>query len=335
MGHLPRRLLTWHFARRLAPWLAALVAYLFVATALVRWDMARHGEVLGDFGADLYAVYTQVFFQPTHELPHPPVARLVYWVTPLLGVGLLLRGLTRVGATLFDAEERRKLWVKIMSERMKDHTIVCGLGHVGIRVVESLHELGTPVVAIERTKDDRFAERVTELGVPILYGDVRRDTLLIEAGVKHARAVVCATDDDLTNLEVAIDAKRYNPNIRVIVRIFDQRVAEKMRAALDVDETFRMSALSGPLVALQATEPGVRGVYRLEDGSLRVGMEVAAPREWWGKTVAACEDLIDGRVTGVKTAAGALSRARHDTTITEGDVVTLDLPAASVAKVRG
>lgn len=335
MGHLPRRLLTWHFARRLAPWLAALVAYLFVATALVRWDMAQHGEALGDFGADLYAVYTQVFFQPTHELPHAPIARFVYWVTPLLGVGLLLRGLTRVGATLFDAEERRKLWVKIMSERMKDHTIVCGLGHVGIRVVESLHELGTPVVAIERTKDDRFAERVTELGVPILYGDVRRDTLLIEAGVKNARAVVCATDDDLTNLEVAIDAKRYNPNIRVIVRIFDQRVAEKMRAALDVDETFSTSALSGPLVALQATEPGVRGVYRLEDGSLRVGMEVAAPRDWWGKTVAACEDLIDGRVTGVKKAAGALARARHDTKIAEGDVVTLDLPAASVAKVRG
>lgn len=335
MGHLPGHLLTWHFARRLAPWAFALVAYLFLATALVRWDMAAHGETASDFGADLYAMYTQVFFQPTRELPRSPIARLVYWVTPLLGVGLLLRGLSRVSTTLFDAEERRKLWVKIMSEKMVDHTIVCGLGHVGIRVVESLRELGTPVVAIEKTKDDRFAELAGELGVPVLYGDVRRDALLIEAGVKRARAIVAGTNDDLANLEVALDAKRYNPNIRVIVRIFDQRVAEKMRSALDVDETFSTSALSGPLVALQATEPGVRSVYRLEDGTLRVGMELPAPSAWRGKSVADCEDLIDGRVVSIKKAHGAYGRARHDAKVAEGDVVTLDLPASSVAKVRG
>jgi Trk K+ transport system NAD-binding subunit len=305
-----------------------------VATALVRWDMARHGEPAGDFVEDLYGMYTQVFFQPTHVLPHTPLARVIYWITPLLGVGLLLRGLARVGATLFDAEERRKLWVKIMSEKMVDHTIVCGLGHVGIRVVESLKELGTPVVAIEKTKDDRFSELAAELGVPILYGDVRRDALLLEAGVKKARAIVCGTNDDLTNLEVAIDAKRFHPDIRVVVRIFDQRVADKMRAALDVDETFSTSALSGPLVALQANEPGVRSVYRLDDGTLRVGMEVPAPRGWWGKSVIDCEDVIDGRIVGIKKTKGAYGRARYDMKIAEGDIVSIDLPAAGVAKVR-
>jgi Trk K+ transport system NAD-binding subunit len=305
-----------------------------VATALVRWDMAAHGEATGDFVADLYGMYMQVFFQPTHALPSSPLARVVYWITPLLGVGLLLRGLARVGATLFDAEERRKLWVKIMSEKMVDHTIVCGLGHVGIRVVESLKELGTPVVAIEKTKDDRFSELAAELGVPILYGDVRRDALLLEAGVKKARAIVCGTNEDLVNLEVAIDAKRFNPNIRVVVRIFDQRVADKMRAALDVDETFSTSALSGPLVALQANEPGVRSVYRLDDGTLRVGMEVPAPRGWWGKSVIDCEDLIDGRIVGIKKAKGGYGRARYDMKIAEGDIVSIDLPAAGVAKVR-
>jgi voltage-gated potassium channel len=333
MGHLPRHLLTLHFARRIAPWLVALVAYLLVATALVRWDMSAHGEKTGDFVEDAYGMYTQVFFQPTHVLPRSPVARFIYWITPLLGVGLLLRGLTRVGATLFDADERRKLWVKVMSERMKDHTIVCGLGHVGIRVVESLQQLGTPVVAIEKTRDDRFDLLAVEIGVPVLYGDARRDTLLVEAGVKHARAIVCATNDDLTNLEVAIDSKRFNPAIRVIVRIFDQRVAEKMRSALDVDETFSTSALSGPLVALQATEPGVRGCYRLDDGSLRVGMEVPTPKGWVGKTVAACEDIVDGRIVGIKM-GGRFGRAKHDIKLADGDVLTLDLPAANVAKIR-
>lgn len=328
-------LVFWHFARRLAPWLAALIAYMVLATVIVRWDMSAHGEAVTDFGADLYAMYMQVFFEPTRELPHSTIARIIYWITPLLGVGLLLRGVARVGATLFDAEERRKLWVKLMSERMKDHTIVCGLGHVGIRVIESLQQLGTPVIAIEKSKDDSFADEVAELGIPIIYGDARRDALLLQAGVEHARAVVCGTNDDLTNLEVAIDAKRYNPKVRVIVRVFDQRVAEKLRAALDVDETFSTSALSGPLVAVQATEPGVRSVYRLEDGSLRVGMDVPAPKAWWGRTIASCEDSIDGRVISIRTNDGGTSaRARHDTKVSEGDILTLDLPAESVAKVR-
>ncbi len=312
------------------PWLAALLAYLLLATAVVRWDMSRMGEARGDFGLDLYGMYTQLFFEPTQNLPRAPLARVIFWITPLIGVGLLLRGVLRVGSSLFDVEERRKLWVKIMTDRMQNHIIVCGLGHVGIRVVESLRRLGATVTAIERNKTDSFAGAVEALGIPVLYGDARRDELLIEAGVQKARAIVCATDDDLANLEVAIDAKKENPKIRVIMRMFDQRMASKMRSALELDETFSTSALSGPLVALQATEAGVLGVYHLDDGSMRVDMEIPAPRQWWGSTIAECEDSVDGRVVRHRRATGGFSRPRHDTQVNEGDVVTLDLPAESV-----
>ena len=107
-----------------------------------------------------------------------------------------------------------------------------------------------------------------------------------------------------------------------------------MRTALDLEETFSTSALSGPLVALQATEPGVRGVYHLEDGSMRVDMELPAPRAWSGRTVAECEDVVDGRMVGMRKRGGKLARPRHDTKVEEGDIVTLDLPAESLAKLR-
>lgn len=325
----------WHLAARFAPWGIGLVAYLVVATLIIRWDEARTGEPQTDFGADLYGMYTQLFFEPTASLPHSPVARAVYWLTPILGVGLILRGMVRVGATLFDVEERRKLWVEIMSNKMKNHIVVCGVGHVGIRVIESLQELGAAVVAIEREAKESFAPLAESMGVPVLYGDARRDALLTQAGVARAKAIVCATDHDLTNLEVAIDAKRENPGIRIVMRMFDQRVASKMRTALHVDETFSTSALSGSLVALQATEPGVLAVYRLEDGTMRVDMELPAPAGWWGRTVAQCEDAIDGRVLGVRKRGGAFARARHDTKVAEGDVVTIDLPAAKLGALRG
>jgi voltage-gated potassium channel len=323
----------WHFARQLVPWLVALVVYLVLATFVVRWDVARVGDPLGDFGADLYGMYTQIFFEPTASLPRAPIARAVFWITPLLGALLVARGVLRVGASIFDVDERHKLWVKIMSDRMKDHVVVCGLGHVGIRVVESLKSLGASVVAIEKNPTDSFAAVVEGLGFPVLYGDARRDALLVEAGIQRAKAVVCATDDDLTNLEVAVDAKKENPKIRVVMRMFDQRVAQKMRVALDVDETFSTSALSGPLVALHATQPGVRGVYHLEDGTMRVTIELRVRPSWRDRTVTECEDLVDGRIIGIRKAGGALSRPRHDAKLVEGDVVTFDIPAEAIERL--
>ncbi len=324
----------WYFVRKMIPWLVAVAGYIVIATMIVRWDMARHGEPLPEFGVDLYGIYMQLFFEPTEPLPHALIARIVFWVTPILGVGLVARGLLRVGASVFDVEERRRLWAKIMTDRMKDHIIVCGLGHVGIRVIEALRKLEGDVVAIERTEADSFATSAEKLGVPVLYGDARRDDLLIEAGVRQARAVVCATDDDLTNLEVAIDARRENPKIRVIMRVYDQRVAGKIGSALDLDETFSPAALAGPLVALQALEKGVRAVYRLANGDLRVDMEVHAPAGWWGKKVATCEDMIDGRIVAISRKGGPMNRARHGDEIEKGDVLSLDVPASNVSRVR-
>lgn len=324
----------WHFAKQLAPWLLVMAVYLVLATALVRWDGARAGEPSDDFGAELYGMYTQLFFEPTQALPRSVVSRVVFWVTPLLGAFLLARGVLRVGAPLFDPQARRLLWVKIMSDRMRDHVVVCGLGHVGVRVVEALKRLGTPVVAIELRPTESFGPAVEALGVPVLYGDVRRDELLAEAGIARAKAVVCATDQDMTNLEVAIDARRENPSIRVVMRMFDQRVAGKIGGALRLDETFSTSSLAGPLVALQATEPGVRGAYYLGDGTLRVDMEIAAPSSWWGQSVAHCEDAVDGRLVGLRRGSTPFARARHDARIEEGDIVTLDLPAAHLDRLR-
>ena len=324
----------WHFTKKLLPWLVAIAAYIVVATLIVRWDMARTGEAGGDPGADAYGIYTQLFFEPTQALPRAPVARLLFWVTPLFGVALIVRGLVRVGGSLFDVDERQKLWVKIMSDQMKEHVVLCGLGHVGIRVAESLVQLGVPVVAIEKVSSESFAADVEKLGVPVLYGDARRDAILLEAGIRRARAVVCATDDDLTNLEVAIDSRRENPTIRVIMRVFDQRVAGKIGDALDLDQTFSSAALAGPLVALQAIEKGVIAVYRVGDGTTRVDMEVKAPRTFWEKQVEVCEDLVDGRIVAVQRDGKTLPRPRHDTVIREGDVLSIDIPADNVARLR-
>jgi len=299
----------------------------------VRWDTARVGEARPDFGADLYGMYTQLFFEPTASLPRAPIARLVFWITPVLGVLLLVRGVVRVGASLFDVQERHKLWVKIMTDRMDNHVVVLGLGHVGVRIVESLKALGVEVVAIERSNADSFGTNIERLAVPVLYGDARQDDLLLQAGIARARSVICATDDDFVNLEVAIDSKRENPDIRVVMRVFDQRVATKIGTALALEETFSSAALAGPLIALRALSEGVLAVYRESTGNLRVDMEITALEAWAGKTVADCEDAVDARIISTRKSEGASKRARHDTKIAKGDLVTLDIAAENIGKL--
>lgn len=322
--------LTRHFARRLAGPLVAVAAYCVVAALLVDWEGSASGR--GTFWDRLYEVYTQLFFQPVATLPRTPIAAALYTITPLVGVALVAQGVVKVGASLFDAKEREQLWVRLMSERMTNHVVVCGLGHVGFRVVESLRELRQDVVALERREDDSFYANVRAMNVPVIVGDARRDELLIEAGIERARAVVCATNDDLANLEVAVDAKRMNPRIRVLMRMFDQRLANKMGGALELDATFSTSALAAPLVALQASEAGVESVYRVGE-QLRAVFRAPVPKK--KLDLEAFEEEHDLRVIGVAEPGGAVRRLRAgDALPTEGELLC-DGPAERVRRVRG
>ncbi|HET8646491.1 MAG TPA: hypothetical protein VFO85_13435, partial [Vicinamibacteria bacterium] len=100
--------------RRLGPPLLAAVAYTLVAAWAYWWDVRRTG-VPRDYGGALYAIYTQLFFEPTEELPRGLLGRAVLWITPLAGVFLVAEGLVKVGASLFDLAARREVWVRLMS----------------------------------------------------------------------------------------------------------------------------------------------------------------------------------------------------------------------------
>lgn len=323
-----------HFVRAMAPPIAVVIVYTVAAALAVGWDMERYGEQARPFGDELYGMYTQLFFEPTEELPKAPIARFVFWVTPIFGVFLIAEGVVKIGSKLLDAEARRELWVRVMSERMMDHVIVVGLGHVGYRVVESLLQLGQPVVAIEK-RTDSFIDNVRALKVPVFVGDARRDELLVEAGVERARALVCATDNDLANLEVALDGKRMNPDLRVVMRMFDQRLASKVGGALDLDETFSTSALAAPLVAMQAMQGGVRSVYTTGGGEARMAVELTVGGRFPRRTVAALEEALDVRVVSVQPKeAESPVRARAELEVGPGDTLVFDAAVDAMERLR-
>jgi voltage-gated potassium channel Kch len=143
-------------------------------------------------------------------------------------------------------------WNRVMASTYRDHVVLCGLGHLGLRVLEEMRRREVEVVAIERDPAGRFVPAAKALGVPVLAADMRDDRVLEDAGIRHAKAVVVATNDDMANLEVALDARRMNPSIRVLVRFYDQQIATKIQGAFGIDEAFSSAALAAPGIVERA-----------------------------------------------------------------------------------
>src|SRR6201991_5380567 len=76
--------------------------------------------------------------------------------------------------------------------------------------------------------DDPLAKTIAEelrgAGARIIQIATAAD--LLSAGVHRARAVVCAGPDDAVNLEIALLAREYSPNVRVVARLANDVLRE-------------------------------------------------------------------------------------------------------------
>ncbi|MGA2253703.1 MAG: NAD-binding protein [Thermoguttaceae bacterium] len=142
------------------------------------------------------------------------------------------------------------------SARFKGHIIVAGLGNIGFRLVQSLLQNGEQVVAIEHRKDGEFVQTAREL-VPVVLGNAKMEETLRKAGAAGAKVLLAVTDDDIANLSISLAAKRTRPDCRIVTRIFDSALAEKMEHALGLDAVLSVSAASAPTFIGSILCPGV------------------------------------------------------------------------------
>ncbi|HKV13353.1 MAG TPA: NAD(P)-binding protein [Thermoanaerobaculia bacterium] len=180
------------------------------------------------------------------------------------------------------------------------HVVVVGIGHVGFRVVEELVALGVPVVAVDADPDGFFLSTV-RAQAPLVSGDARLDDTLLRAGLPHARAVVAATGDDSVNLGIGLAARRVNPDIRTVVRLFDEEFARKVEQALGVDAALGSSRIAAPTFVAAALFSNVAKAFVLKDQLFVLQGRKAGP-EWAGHTPASLSGvhilLRNGEIAG-------------------------------------
>ncbi len=186
-----------------------------------------------------------------------------------------------------------------------DHVVVCGLGHVGSRILVLLARLGERCVVITRETTEEW-RAAAEVHFPVLQGDARDDALFRRVGVERARAILAVTDDDLTNVSIALDARRLNPRIVTVVRLFDQELAGHLEQSAQISRVLSTSALAAPAFAAAAWGATVRGAFE-------IGHEVGVIEERSVDAISARGKTVGTYATETGAAVIALEREDHPT----------------------
>ena len=108
---------------------------------------------------------------------------------------------------------------------LSGHVVLVGLGKVGKHVLERLLELNIPVVCIERDQEARGIDLARRRRVPTLIADVTAEGVLKDAKIKRSRALLALTSTDGINLEASLNARQIKPELRVVMRLFDDAFA--------------------------------------------------------------------------------------------------------------
>jgi voltage-gated potassium channel len=247
---------------------AALV--LVGATLLNLFYRDPHSGETISFAEAMYTTFTLIFFDNYLAFPSQWYLQILFFLIPIIGLVAVADGVIRFGVALTNKQERGPKWQVAMASTYSDHVIVCGMGKVGYRVTQELLKFNREVVAIESNPEGRFVEKAKLLSVPVIIADARRSENLIKAGVLKADAVIPCTDDELTNLDIALDARELNPDAKVVMRLFDPELAQRIEKGFGIHTAYSVSALAAPVFAAASMRVNVKASFYLDDHLLNI-----------------------------------------------------------------
>ncbi len=139
---------------------------------------------------------------------------------------------------------------------MKPRIIVCGLGRTGYKIFSLLRQQGAIVTGIS----DRALKGE---GSDVVVGNLQAASTLLGAGIQRADALVITGNDDTINLAVLMQARILNPKIRIINRLFNTSLGERLDSTLAEHTTMSVSSLAAPVFAFSALGNVVIGQLNL------------------------------------------------------------------------
>ncbi|MEU6272352.1 NAD-binding protein [Streptomyces populi] len=321
-GSLLSRRLRWSFAG-----LVACVVGLAVASMLVTGEQPLQATYLTLL--DLFAINDPAIGQPLGR----QLLQLCSGLVGLLLLPVLLAAVLEALGTFRSGTALRK-----PPRGLSGHVVLLGVGKIGTRVLARLRELRIPVVCVEADPEARGLALARSLRVPVVLGDVTQEGVLEAAKIHRAHALLALTSADTMNLEAVLSARTLRPDLRVVLRLYDDDFAtavyRTLRAAHPgaLTRSRSVSHLAAPAFAGAMLGRQILGAIPVERRVLLfAAVDVGGHPQLEGRTVGEAFRAGAWRVLALDTATPEERRAAQESG-PGGPRLVWDLPSTHVLR---
>src|SRR6056297_2087170 len=166
----------------------------------------------------------------------------------------------------------------------------------------------------------------------VLNGDALDATLLREAGIERADAVLAVTDDDKTNLLAAVRAK--SEGCSMAISLVNDPTLVPLLEPMGIDAYINPRATTVSSILRHIRHGRVRGVYSIGDAEAEViEAQVMSTSSIAGRAIRDI-DFPEGVLVGAVLKGGEIRKPTGGLRIEEGDVVVIFAMASEVGRVE-
>lgn len=188
-------------------------------------------------------------------------------------------------------QSRQLLLTSRWRRNVNNHYLICGYGSTGRAVVSDLLDRGVTtgeivVVDIEQTSIDLAADQ----GLVGILGDASLTSVLNQAGIEDARAVVVVPNRDDTAVLITLTAREMRPDVHIVAGGREQENLHLLRQG-GANEVIDATAAVGRMLGLGTLAPSaVRVLDDILDAG--TGLELAEiPPNVGGSAIEAPDDV--------------------------------------------
>jgi voltage-gated potassium channel len=238
-----------HFTRRTA--MASLVFSMTNIIAILAYGIIGSYLLGKGFSPEIHDLNTACYFAVTSLstvgygdiLPVTTESR--WFVVSLLVVGLSVfaSAITSVLGPAISRQLDRLFNPKERFMEPKNHIILVGKGSIAMNTARELKQRGVHFVQIVTTKTDPGST-----DHHVIEGDATSEEVLQQAGIKHARMVIAAREDDSENAFIVLAIKEMNPNVPVLA-VASSAISIRRLKLAHADMVFSPAAVGSRLLA--------------------------------------------------------------------------------------
>ena len=115
----------------------------------------------------------------------------------------------------------------------QNHVIVIGDASLSHRIAKNLTAIGYKTVLVS---NENLANSLGSKNIYFYESSRKTTDYLHSLHINNAHALIACSSNDLENINIGLQAKRISKSLRIILRTFDTKLAERLRESLDIEE---------------------------------------------------------------------------------------------------